>query len=58
MQHGAAPLNPAVMAATGDFSVDHQHRADGDAPFGQTQPRFFDGCLQERIHRRFASLVG
>ena len=50
MQDGTAALHPAVMPTADDLIIDHQHRTDGDAPFGEPQLRFFDGRLQEFVH--------
>jgi hypothetical protein len=49
MNH-AALLHTLVVAAPDDSSVEHEHRADGDAAGGKTLSGFFDGGLEELIH--------
>ena len=47
MEHCTPLLDPAVMPRPDNFSIDHQYRADGNPPFGQSLPSFLYGCLHE-----------
>lgn len=49
MQGGTAALDSTVAAPADDLTVDHEHRADGDAAFGQAGARLVDGGGKERI---------
>jgi len=51
MQDGTALLYAPIVPTAHDLSVNHQHRADGDAAFGQALFRFFDGGMHEFVHR-------
>ena len=42
-------LHPAVVAPTDDFSIQHQHRADGNPAFGPSLTRFLDGGLHKNV---------
>jgi len=51
----AAALHPLVMAAPDDFAVEHEHRTDGDAAFGQAGSGFFNRRLKKNIHARIGT---
>ncbi len=50
MGHGVALLYAAVVAAANDFALLDQHRSNGDAALGKTQPGFFNSSEHEFIH--------
>jgi hypothetical protein len=43
-------LQTPVMTSTDDSLILHQHRADRDAPFSATLPRFFNRRTDEFVH--------
>jgi hypothetical protein len=49
MNH-AAVLHALVVAAPDDFSIEHQHRADGNAAFRQTFSGLVNRGLKKHIH--------
>ena len=50
MMNHAAAVDALVVAATDDFPVANQNRADGNAAFGQTFPGFLNRGLEKNVH--------
>jgi hypothetical protein len=49
VQHRAARLYPAIVAAAEDSAPGNEHRADRDAALGEPLAGFVEGGLQEVI---------
>ena len=51
----AAILHAAIVSASDDLAVEHEHGADGNATLGRAQSRFIDGGLEKGVDHKGAS---